>query len=299
MKKFMVFIAFALLAVGTVGCGYQKVPAGYEGVKINTLGGGKGAVKTVGVGRHFYSPKYEMYLFPLFKQNYVWTKDNQEASVNDESISFQSKESLSFNTDIGISMSVNPGASAKLYIDYHKGIKEIRDIDVRNSVRDAFNRLGSKRSVEQIYGEGKADFMKEVSDDVHDFWTKQGITIHKLYLVGGMRPPKEVRQSITKKIQATQIAQQRRNEIEQTRAEAQKKIAAANGNAKSRNIIADAEAYQIEAKAKAEAEAVSLIQKQLGRSPLYIDYIKAQKWDGKLPQMVGSGAVPMININKK
>lgn len=285
MNRIYILIAICVFAISFTACGYTKVPAGFEGVKINTLGDGKGSLEVVGVGRNFYSYKYEMEIFPLYKQNYVWTASQDEGSMNNESITFQSKESLTFNADVGISYSVNKGQSADIYAIYRKDIQDITDIDMRNSIRDAFNRLGSSRSVEQIYGEGKSEFVTEIHKDVSKYWHPL-ITIHKIYLVGEMRPPLVVKQAITKKIQATQIAQQRRNEVEQATAEADKKIAHARGEAESRLL-----------KAKADAEAIELINKTLAKSPKYIEYIKANKWDGKLPQFMGSSVIPLINLS--
>ena len=124
----------------------------------------------------------------------MWTRDKTEGSDTDESVTFQSEESLTFNTDIGISYSVSKGSSAEIYRTYRKDIKQITDVDMRNSVRDAFNRLGSSRSVEDIYGAGKATFLADVEKDVSEYW-KPHILVHKLYLVGEMRPPASVKTS--------------------------------------------------------------------------------------------------------
>ena len=283
--KWISIILFAFFMTTMIGCGYTRVPAGYEGVKINTMGEGKGSLINVGVGRYFYSWKWEMEKFPTFKQNYVWTADKEEGSPANEQVTFQSKESLTFHANVGISYSVNKGYSAELYAMYRKGIEDITNVDMRNSVRDAFNRLGSLRSVEEIYGEGKSAFVKAVHADVTKYWEPH-ITIHKVYLVGEMAPPGEVKKSISAKIKATQMAQQRRNEVEQTEAEADKKIAKARGIKQSDILIAEGKAKSIE-----------LIEEQLRKSPMYIEYIKAERWDGVLPQFVGGGTIPMINLN--
>lgn len=52
-----------------------------------------------------------------------------------------------------------------------------------------------------------------------------------------------------------------------------------------------------EIKAKAEAEANRLKLQTL--TPQLIQYESIQKWDGQLPNVMGSGAVPFINMNLK
>ena len=53
----------------------------------------------------------------------------------------------------------------------------------------------------------------------------------------------------------------------------------------------EVEAKQKIAQAEAEAESIRLIQEALAKSPDYVDYVKWNKWDGKLPEVVGSDGV--------
>ena len=53
----------------------------------------------------------------------------------------------------------------------------------------------------------------------------------------------------------------------------------------------EVEAKQKIAQAEAEAESIRLIQEALAKSPDYVDYVKWSKWDGKLPEVVGSDGV--------
>ena len=53
----------------------------------------------------------------------------------------------------------------------------------------------------------------------------------------------------------------------------------------------DVEAQQKITQAEAEAESIRLIQEALAKSPDYVDYVKWNKWDGKLPEVMGSDGV--------
>ena len=296
MKKFIqVIILLSIMMVCGFGC--TKIDKGYEGAKINTLGTDKGGVKILETGRVFYNPlKYDVITNPLFIQEYVWTASSDEGSETDESITFQSSNSLEFRADVGISFCMKKGQTGILYENYHKTVKQMIDTNLRNSVRDAFNRLGSKRDAEAIYGSGKAEFIKSIEQDVREFW-KESLDIKKVYLIGSLNPPEQVKNAIAKKIEATQKAAQRRNEVEQSKAEADKKIEEARGAAESAKLAADARAYQISTEAQAEAKGIELINTQLSKSKDYVEYVKAQKWDGKLPGFVGGNSpVPMINV---
>lgn len=81
----IVIAIFAALSLSS--CQSVKVKPGYTGIKVYLLGGEKGVDhETVGTGRYWLSINEDMYQFPLFTQNYVWTKNPAEGSPNDESI---------------------------------------------------------------------------------------------------------------------------------------------------------------------------------------------------------------------
>ena len=50
------------------------------------------------------------------------------------------------------------------------------------------------------------------------------------------------------------------------------------------------------AEAQGEAEAISIINNALSQNPYYLEWLKTQAWDGKLPLVVGEGGTPFIAI---
>lgn len=83
-------------------------------------------------------------------------------------------------------------------------------------------------------------------------------------------------QSIQAKVIAAQDALKMQNKTAEKEEEAKQQVIAAQAQADSEKIKADAEAY-----------AIQKVQEQLTNSPNYIDYMKIQNWDGKLPAAVG------------
>ena len=67
---------------------------------------------------------------------------------------------------------------------------------------------------------------------------------------------------------------------------ARQQVIEAQAQADSEKIKADAQAYSIE-----------VIQEQLNQSPEYIEYQKVQRWDGKLPQVMGENVNPFVSMN--
>jgi len=283
MKKMLVFVFALMMVVPMVGC--QKVPAGNVGVKVYLLGGYKGVdTEELGPGRYWIGINEELYLFPTYTVTYPWTKSVDEGSENDESITFQTKEGLSVNADVGISYHIDPSKATLVFQKYRKGIDEITDLFLRNMVRDAFVTSSSSREVESVYGVGKNELITEVEQNVRNQTAEIGIVVEKIYFIGDLRLPDTVITAINSKIEATQKAQQRENELREAEAEAKKVVAKAEGEAQSTLTIA-----------KAEAESIRM--KSAALTPQIVQYEAIQKWDGVLPKFSGGGVVPFINVD--
>lgn len=272
-----------LLATTLVAC--DKVPAGNVGVKVYLLGGDKGVdSEELGVGRYWIGFNEELYLFPTFMQNYEWTADSRAGSETDESLTFQTADGNTANADVGISYSIDPNRVTDIYQMYRRGVDEITDTFLRNMVRDSLVRLASVKNIEYVYGAGKAELIAAVEADVAAQVGPIGINIDKIYWLGEIRLPEEIKASINAKNAATQKAQQRLNEVQQSKAEADKKIEEARGEAES--ILRVAEAQAKANKILAESITSDLVQ-----------YRALEKWDGKLPTtMLPNGSTPFVNV---
>lgn len=262
LKTFAILFSVILLTA----C--SKVPAGYQGVIVNLYGSDKGvSEQPVGVGRYYLGWNEEMFLFPTFLQNYTWTK----ADGVDESITMQTAEGLSINTDAGITYQITPDNVVKVFQKYRQGIQEITNTFLRNMVRDNMNQIASTMTIEQLYGGSKQEFMTKVNDLIKEQAIVSGINVDKIYLIGTFRLPPTVEQSINAKIQATQNAMMVENQVATAQAEAKKVIIKATAEAQANQLIANS------------------------TTPAYLQYIATQKWDGKLPQVTG-GAIPFVRL---
>ena len=282
-NTFKKVLALGLAAGALAAC--STVPAGHVGVKVYLLGGSKGVdSEELGVGRYWIGMNEQLYIFPTYMQNYTWTKEPDSTGPEDESISFQTVEGMTANADVGISYQLDPTRINKIFQTYRRGVDEITDTFLRNMVRDALVKQASTKPIEYIYGAGKAELMAAVQNDVQKQVNEIGIKIDKIYWIGEIRLPQTVIDSINAKNAATQMAQQRQNEVAQARAEAEKKVAEAKG-----------EADSILLKAKAQAQANRELSSSI--TPELVQYRALDKWDGVLPRMTGNQAVPFINVD--
>lgn len=283
LSKVGVVAAMALLA----GC-LEKVPAGNVGVMVSLYGTDKGVqAQQLGVGRYWVGINQELYLFPTFTQTYTWSQSQHEGRALDESITFQSIEGLPINTDVGITYHVDPDKVSTLFQKYRHSLDEITDVYIHNMVRDAFVEKASQLPIETIYGKGKSGLVTSVQDHVQEQVRDIGLVIEKVYLVGTLRLPQAVDNAIAAKATASQMAEQRQNELAQSQAEAAKEIAKAQGEAGAR--LANAEA---------EAKSIRLRGEALRDNPALVQWEAIGKWKGEVPQFVGGGSsIPFINLN--
>ena len=281
MKK----ILLALVILSLAAC--SDVPSGYTGIKVNLLGSDKGVdSQELGTGRYWIGMNEKLFIFPMFTQTQVWTKDKNEGSPNDDSITFQTVEGLEVNADLGITYSLDPKHVTTIFQKYRKGIEEITNTVLRSMVRDAVINAASSKQIESVYGLKKADLIKEVEDTVRKQCADVGIIVEHIYWIGSLRLPPSIVNSINAKAAATQMTAQREQEIQQSKAEAEKLVAEAQGKADAQLAIA-----------KANAQAINVEGDALRNNPSVIELRKMERWDGKLPQIVG-GATPFINLTK-
>jgi len=91
--------------------------------------------------------------------------------------------------------------------------------------------------------------------------------------------------AIESKVEAEQKALKAENDLRRIQVEALQSEAIAQGRAKA-NV----------AQAEGEAEAIRVINQALSQNPYYLEWLKTQAWDGKLPLVVGEGGTPFIAI---
>jgi len=285
MKKIKMLL-LALIGVMFIGSmsSCSKVKNGEIGVKMYLLGTDKGISQEIlGPGRYWIGWNEELYIFPTFNQNKTWTSDENEDSPTNEQFSFQSKEGLNLDASVGIEYHIPKENVADVFQLYKKGVDEITDKVLRNAVREAFNIASSTRTAEDMYGEGKVEFLKDVDSIAKHKAIEKYIVIDDIYLIGRIGIPSSVTTALNNKIKAKQLASQKENELRQAEADAAKRVAQAKG-------IAESVLLEAEAQAKANKILNASITQTL------IKYQTIEKWNGILPKVSGAGGV-IIDMN--
>lgn len=292
-SKYWEPVILVLVAVGLSNC--TRVGPGYVGVVVNMAGNDKGVqgVPTT-TGWTFYNPLSTSVLeYPTFVQTAKWTKDVNEGHPTNEEITFTNKDSMLIAADISLSYHLEAAGVPEFYVKFRTDdIDQFTHGYLRNVARDAFNEAAGHYSIEQIMGDN-GPFLNEVRTKLQKQIDPLHVVLDQFGFIGAPRPPQGVIDSINAKVQATQLALQKQNEIVQAEAEAKKQIAYADGQAKSRVELA-----------QGEAQANDLLTKSLSQQVLEWQRLMNQKaaidkWDGARPQVEGGSSGLLLQLEPR
>lgn len=271
-----------------------RIEAGHVGVEINLAGRQRGASEIpVRTGWVVYSPlSTQIIEFPTFVQTVKWTKDVNEGHPINEEMGFNSREGMEIFVDVSLSYAIEPSKVPDFYVKYR-----VSDMDtfthgiLRDVVRNSLNEVASTYVVEDIYGEKKAEFLRQVQTKIEQKMVPVGVSVQQFGFIGAPRVPSVIATAITAKAQAIQQAERARNELATTQAEAAKKIAEAEGEAKS-----------MVTRAEGEANANRIRQNSLTPQLLELRRIEnsralIDKWNGQLPTVeAGQGSGMILQL---
>ncbi len=275
MKNLILMLAVVLMFASCTNVDPTEV-----GFKINNSGDYRGidSLPTV-TGWNFYSPGFSRIVtLPTVQQHVVWTSSMNEGKAVDESIAIACQGGSGFSINVGLNYRVNPSKASKIYLKYKTSdLESITQTYLRNIVRGSMQDVSGTITVDSILNNLPA-YEHAVRDLITNRLSSEGFTVDNFSILNQPTPTDpNLQKSIAAKIQAKQDAETSKMQLQIAIAEANKKAATARGDSAEKVI-----------NAMGEAEAVKKIQQVL--SPTYVSYIQAQRWDGKLSQVVsGNG----------
>jgi regulator of protease activity HflC (stomatin/prohibitin superfamily) len=260
---------------------YRVVTPGHVGIVVKQSGSDRGVQDyPVRSGRVWYNPINEVVLtYPVFVQRAIWTSSTQEGlPVNDE-ISFQSAEGLRFTADVNASYQLTASHVPDFYVRFRSDdLSAFTHGFFRDGVRNAF-RVSIGYRAEDINGLRQTELIDRVLSQLRAAMQPYGVDVLQLGFATPPRPPESVKQAIESKIAATQLAERAENEKRQAIAEAAKTVETARGQAQANELLTRSLSPQL------------MQWKQLE--------ILEGKWNGQFPQVVGSGAMPLLQLQTK
>lgn len=271
------FVGIAIVIAGVIGAAVEpftveRVDAGHVGIKVNLTGDNRGVSKyEYKTGWVVYNSWTErLYEFPTYQQTVEYpvqqiiTKGGFPASIHP-----------TFN------YTLNPGNIGDMFQNLRLGIKEIEQNWLKTAIVGAVNDEANHWSVDSLFnnrGQFEAAIVAAANNRVSKYFNISGLRTN-------ITPPEQLQNAITAKTKAIQEVQVAENERLVAIATGERMVAQARADSASRVITA-----------AGEAEAIN--RKRLVLTPEYVEMIKVEKWDGKLPQVQSGNGGLLLNMTK-
>lgn len=273
MKRIKAIIAVVIaMSIVVMMSSCTRIDAACEGIKVNLYGSDKGVDDVVLVtGMVWFNPfTEEVYEYPTYVQ-----------MVDYEPFEINAKDGSKFTVDPTININPIGGKAAAIFKKYRKPLDEVIHDVLKTHIINAYRIKLNAYTTDELVSK-REEFERVTEDYLREVLAKENFELGEM--TSGLKYPESLERSITAKNQAVQEALRISNEVAAIEAEAQKKIAAAKGDAEAQRITADAEAYYN------RTVSASL-------SNTLVQMKALEKWDGKTP-IVSGGASTFIDAGK-
>jgi prohibitin 2 len=267
--KLVLGAIIVLIIIGVVASSSVKiVESGNRGVLTHWS-----AVDTtqsaLGEGIHFVIP-FQDEVVNIEVRTLKYDKDTRSAS----------KDLQTVQTTITVNYHPDPSQVNRLYqeigLDYENRV-------IQPAIEETVKQVTANYNAEELITKRplvKSDIENAIRDRLNEFYIKTDVIS-----ITDFEFSQLFTNAIESKVEAEQKAQKAENDLIRIEVEARQLEAQAVGTAAA-NI----------AEAQGEAEAISIINNALSSNPFYLEWLKTQAWDGRLPLVVGEGGTPFISI---
>lgn len=248
----------------------ERVDAGHVGIKVKLTGNSRGVSNyEYKTGWVLYNSWIEQMLeFPTYQQHIEY---DDQVIITKGGFSATIKPSFNY--------SLKATAIGDMFENLRVGVKEVEQNWLKNAIIGAVNDVSNTWEVDSIFTH-RAQFEASIVTECNKRLVKW---FNVSQLRTNITPPESLQEAIVAKTKS----------IQQAQAEEQRALAAISTK---RRKIAEAQADSAEVIINAQAAAKAMRLKQEQLTPLYVEYTKAQKWDGKLPSTMAGGSGTFLNI---
>ena len=269
-----------LIMFAFTGC--ERIDAGHVGVKVNLYGDGKGVDDVTEVtGWVLYNPiSTKIVEFPTYVQHKEYKK--LEEGV-DESFVVNSKDGSEFHCSPMVNYAVKREQVPHIFAKYRVELDKIEEGFLKTSIYDAFRVVANSYTADELIS-NRQQFEIKVRQVLEKQLAPEGFILQQF--TSNLVYPETFKKAIEAKNNAVQQALMAENKVKQAEAEAKIKIATAEGNAQA-----------LLTNARAEAESNRLRQQTI--TPLLLQQMWIEKWNGDVPGTVlGNNQNLMFGLNK-
>lgn len=267
--KAIVIGAIILIIIGfVVSASVQIVESGHRGVLLHWSAVDT-SIPPLEEGLHFVVP-FQDNVVNMEVRTLKFTKDTDSASRDLQTVS----------TEVTVNYRASPDT---IHILYKEVGLQYENRVILPAVEEVVKQVTANYNAEELITKRplvKADIEQEITTRLQVF----NIDTDVISITDFQFSPLFA-QAIESKVEAEQKALKAENDLRRIEVEARQLEQQAKGLAAA-NI----------AEADGEAKAIQIISEALAQNPNYLEWLKTQAWDGKLPLVVGEGGTPFIQI---
>jgi prohibitin 2 len=264
-----------------VSASVKIVDAGYRGVLLKF-----GAVDTtisLNEGIHFVTP---------FRDSVIQMEVRTQKTV--ENAASASKDLQDVTTQVALNYRINPDRAQVVYqqLGFEYGNRVIAPA-IQESVKQVTARFNAEELITK-----RETVKNQIEEQIKSRLAPYNIVVDTISITE-FQFSDQFRKAVEAKVEAQQRALQAQNDLRRIEIEAQQNEAKAVGEQKANVARADGIRQANVLQAEGESQAIKIIDQQLRTSPTYLEWLKTQRWDGKLPLVTGGGSAgttPFIQI---
>jgi regulator of protease activity HflC (stomatin/prohibitin superfamily) len=250
----------------------ERIDAGHKGIIVNLSGSERG------VSGYQYTTGWIVYN-TWFKQVLEFPTYQQHIEYDDQVVI--TKGGFSATIKPSFNYSLRQDAIGDMFVNLRLGVKDIEQGWLKNAIIGAVNDVSNTWEVDSIFGHRQA-FEASIVVECNKRLSKW---FNVSQLRTNITPPEALQEAIIAKTKAIQQAEASRQQAMAAKADGERKVA-----------VARADSAETIINANAAALAIKIKQEKI--TPMYIEYLKAQAWDGKLPTTVAGSSGMFLNLNK-
>jgi regulator of protease activity HflC (stomatin/prohibitin superfamily) len=264
-----------------VSASVKIVDAGHRGVLVQF--GNVATDASLDEGIHFVTP---------FRDSVVQMEVRTQKTV--ENAASASKDLQDVTTQVALNYRINPDNAQVVYqqlgFDYGNRV-------IVPAIQESVKQVTARFNAEELITK-RETVKNQIEEQIKARLAPYNILVDTISITE-FQFSEQFRRAVEAKVEAQQRALQAQNDLRRIEIEAQQNEAKAVGEQKANIARAEGVRQSNVLQAEGESQAITIIDEQLRSSPTYLEWLKAQRWDGKLPLVTGGGAggtTPFIQI---
>jgi prohibitin 2 len=265
-----VFIGIIIISI-IASSSVRIVDAGNRGILVQL--GNVDTDTSLDEGLHFVVP---------FRDNVVQMEVRTQKVVEDAASA--SKDLQDVHTQVALNYHINPDKAQVVYqqlgFDYANRV-------ITPAIQESVKQVTARFNAEELITK-RETVKNQIAEQITARLAAYNIIVDAISITE-FEFSEQFRTAVEAKVEAQQRALQAQNELRRIQIEAQQNEAKAIGEQKANIARAEGIKQSNVLQAEGEAQAITLIDEQLRNNPTYLDWLKATRWDGKLPLVTGGG----------